>query len=590
MSENSKDNSKSLRFFDRIKESFSKKTTECETPLHDAEIPVEISTEPVPPPLGRGIINVPTNSLLHSLWKQWIEANQGECPEETAAPMKLVLEEADSLQIPMETAEIEAEKHPLMVDLLMHAKAYFQTAQPDAEGNEPDVDAFVAIHISKHHMAAWAFAFPPINNGKPLDQEHLDSALEESLICAGIDHSALDKLIENQIYFKLVPIARGIPMIPGEDGSVVEHFEQTVEKTFGSDQYGKLDYRDQRYLQVVHAGDLLCETVPPTPGMSGLNILGEEIPPKDGAPAKLHTGVNTTLNEDKTQLLAKVDGHLKYENGKFHVRPVFYVQGDVDFHVGNIDFLGDVHIKGNVREDFLIHATGTILIEGLVEGAQIEAGKNVQISNGILGDNKAFIRAGGSVKAGYIESATIYAKGDVLSDSIIASKIYSDGEIIVHSGRGTIIGGHLTAAKKIEASTVGCRAERPTYLTVGQMPCLQLEQEKIHQSLETIAKEEKDLERTIQQFTLEAQANPKKLQEISNLQGRKSVLAMQKNHLDKELKEFEAQQENAANDCKILIDTAYPITEVCIGKHKHKIMEQSSGYDIHVMADQLVLI
>lgn len=51
------------------------------------------------------------------------------------------------------------------------------------------------------------------------------------------------------------------------------------------------------------------------------------------------------------------------------MKPLFYVYGDVDFNVGNIDFLGDVHISGDVREDFVVHATGTVTVDGLVEGA-----------------------------------------------------------------------------------------------------------------------------------------------------------------------------------------------------------------------------
>ena len=71
-------------------------------------------------------------------------------------------------------------------------------------------------------------------------------------------------------------------------------------------------------------------------------------------------------------MIAARSGHLEFANNAFHVRPVLEIKGDVDYGTGNIDFNGDVHIFGDVREGFDVRATGTIIINGLVEAATVE--------------------------------------------------------------------------------------------------------------------------------------------------------------------------------------------------------------------------
>lgn len=62
-------------------------------------------------------------------------------------------------------------------------------------------------------------------------------------------------------------------------------------------------------------------------------------------------------------LIATMDGHLEYSNGAFYVRPVLEIRGDVDYSTGNIDFIGDVQIAGDVRENFSVRATGSITVD-----------------------------------------------------------------------------------------------------------------------------------------------------------------------------------------------------------------------------------
>lgn len=599
---NKTEQNKYISLFDRIKENILRKNKE-EFSSETSDDSQTVSEEADDEPQGRGVISVAEDSLLFSLWSEWkAAADRAEAEAETEEeadereefesiePFELVAEAADTQEIPMSTEEIEKEKQRATVQLMMKAEKYQQLTKPNEEGISATLDAYLVIHVAQSRMAAWAFAFPPSGEGKPLERSQIYMTLHEYSVSAGIDHSAVEYLVREQPYFKLVPIAYGEPMISGKNGSVEEKFKRKVEKTFAVNERGDVDYRVQNYIQTIHAGDVICQAIPPTMGTDGFDVLGSVIPAKHGEAARLVTGQNTALSEDKMQVTATLDGHLVYESGKFSVKPLFYVRGDVDLRVGNIDFLGDVHITGDVRDDFVVHATGTITVDGLVEGAMIEAGKDVFIAKGILGDEKAVIKAGGNVQTEYIENCMIYAGDTVRAGSIISSYVYCDNQILVNAGRGTIIGGKPVAASLIEAKIIGCRTERPTALVIGEMPYVQEQKEEIAQSLQKIAEEKEKIDRIINSFDqYMEEMDPEQVQTVMKCRLQKSVLAMQETHLQKQLAEFEDRTVELP-DCKIIANTVYPITRVKIRDYSYTIDEKTMSCRIHIGEDTIKLL
>ena len=96
--------------------------------------------------------------------------------------------------------------------------------------------------------------------------------------------------------------------------------------------------------------------------------------------------------------------------------PVFEVKGDLDLNTGNIDFIGNVMIDGNVPSGYEIKAGGDVKITGLVEGATIEAQGSIHISGGIAGQKKAVVRAGVDLQTQYVNQAIIFAGNDIQVD------------------------------------------------------------------------------------------------------------------------------------------------------------------------------
>ena len=182
----------------------------------------------------------------------------------------------------------------------------------------------------------------------------------------------------------------------------------------------------------------------------------------------LPRGKNTEISEDGTQLVASIAGSVDFTGNVFQVKPVLEVPGDVDFSTGNINFLGDVNIRGNVLSGFTVRAMGNVRVEGVVEaGSSVEAGQghvpaalggdllvqdraarlplggldeaadllppvhvvDLVVVKGILGDGTTTVQCQRSVFSKYVENATISVRETLQTDCIIGSHVYCGGEV-----------------------------------------------------------------------------------------------------------------------------------------------------------------
>ena len=188
----------------------------------------------------------------------------------------------------------------------------------------------------------------------------------------------------------------------------------------------------------------ICHLIKPTEGEPGRTVLDQEIPAKSGKNVPLPQGRNTEISEDGTQLLASIAGSVEFTGRSFQVKPVLEISGNVDFSTGDLDFLGDINICGNVLSGFTVRAMGNIHIAGVVEaGSTIEAGGDLAVVKGILGDGTTTVQVHRSIFSKYVENATISVRENLQTDCIIGSSIYCGGEVLVQSGRGVIMGGRV---------------------------------------------------------------------------------------------------------------------------------------------------
>ena len=103
----------------------------------------------------------------------------------------------------------------------------------------------------------------------------------------------------------------------------------------------------------------------------GKGVTGRKLFANDGFSVRSPIGRNTVMSEDKTQLLADVDGHVTLNGVTVNVSDTYFVTDDVDVSTGSIEFVGNVHVSGTVQEDFTVKAGGNVEIGGSVQGGSI---------------------------------------------------------------------------------------------------------------------------------------------------------------------------------------------------------------------------
>lgn len=269
----------------------------------------------------------------------------------------------------------------------------------------------------------------------PVTEEEVFQCLAKAQITFGLKKEAVKKAIAAP--GRKVLIAEGKPPVESTDGYIEYIFKEKDQESENSDQfYDKVDHFSYNKLRSVKKGEILAVKHPPQPGKAGRNIYGEEVavaPPEDPE-WKIGEGVKVVNN----QAIATRSGRPTVKDGWLTVLPVFCVEKDLDLSVGNIDFHGDVNVKGNVHDNFRIKATGTVRVGGSATQALIEADNSVEVKNNII---SCRVTAGGN--AIYYQEACFYLNRlqtilaehkkavEVLKDNaMLENKEYSDREII----------------------------------------------------------------------------------------------------------------------------------------------------------------
>ena len=452
-----------------------------------------------------------------------------------------------------------------------------------AEDDGPlSLDAMPCFFISNNKLYAWVIVLPPVNGGAELSQDMLYKAMADQRIMYGVDLRLADHLASDEAkYFNLYLIAKGKPAFDGTNGNIVDAFPRVLPRVLEVDEFDRVDYTALNLIRNVKEGEEICRLIKPTEGEPGCTVLGQEIPARSGKSVPLPKGRNTEISEDGTLLLASISGDVEFTGHSFQVKPVLDIPGNVDFSTGSINFLGDVNIRGDVLSGFTVRAMGTIQVAGVVEaGSTVEAGGDLIVVKGILGDGTTIIRSHRSIFSKYIENSTIYVRENLQTDCIINSYIYSDGEVLVRSGRGTIIGGRIWAAKKISASAVGARSECRTAVALGGLPCTNFERELVQRELKVLEMELEKLECQLDSTS--------KSSLLDKTRSKLTVAELKLKQLESELADLKIEADEK-NKGRLECGVAYPGTEISFGDETFRVRQESRQCVATLLHGEIVL-
>ncbi|MDA5107355.1 MULTISPECIES: DUF342 domain-containing protein [Brevibacillus] len=429
---------------------------------------------------------------------------------------------------------------------------------------------------------------PDEGRGGPIliTEQDVRDALRAKNVTHGILDSVISELVGNPAKFANVPVtvACGTPPVPGIDGKIEYPFLTLLhdDKRPKELDDGRVDYYSITNIPNVAKGQLLAAKTPPTPGTPGTAVTGEPIAPKAGREVMIKPGKNVVMNQERTLLYAAIDGQVSFtENDKVNVFPVFEVNGDVDFRVGNIDFVGTVVIRGNVPTGFRIKASGDIRVLGSVEGAELEAGGSIEIRSGIVAQDKGHVVAGCNVKTSYIQNANVTAGNQVLvSQSIMFSQVRAGKQIICNGAKGFIIGGVLQAGEKIAARVIGNASATPTVLEVGVKPELRQELSTITKELqnvyENLRKTDQGLGVLSQLLQVAGELPPEKRTMQIKLTNTRLVLEKEVKKLEARKKEIEQELEGDVPAAVEVYNLMYPGIKLVFGKLVRFIKQEFS--------------
>lgn len=273
----------------------------------------------------------------------------------------------------------------------------------------------------------------------------------------------------NEEAFQPIQIARGVAAKAGEDGFFEWYITEPDPNKlrFEPDENGRVDYREQNKVINVDEEQALVTIHPPTQGQPGRDVFGNTLNAEDGAVKRLAAGTGVFMEEKTQTMYAETAGHVVNSSGVISVSPVYVVPGDVDFHVGNINFRGAVMVKGDVTEGFTIRASDNILVQGMVNQANLISGSDVEIHGGLSSTGgKGIIEAKGRVLAKYMVNAIVDGQGDILVDKqIVNCELSCAGRLYIPQGK--LLGGTTTALGGIEAQEIGADLGTRTTLIVS---------------------------------------------------------------------------------------------------------------------------
>ena len=195
-----------------------------------------------------------------------------------------------------------------------------------------------------------------------------------------------------------------------------------------------------------------------------MTVTGRELPFRVIHGEGLKPGENTVLQGN--ELRATADGLLHTRGSTVSVSPTLVLEGNVDYHTGNINFGGDVLLSGRVGDGFTIECTGLLHAASTLDAHGISCAKLIA-RRGLIGHNNKVTRVAGSASIGFVQNARLDVQGQVaVKASVLNSHITSTERIRLGPG-STVIGSVLRAQTGIEAANIGARGAAASELYLG---------------------------------------------------------------------------------------------------------------------------
>ncbi len=301
------------------------------------------------------------------------------------------------------------------------------------------------------------------------------------------------------------------------------------------------------------------------------------------------------LSEKSNELLviSCKDGFPALLNKKITVNDRLVIDGDINFHTGNIDCPGDLLVNGSIMAGFKVKADN-LTVNGSIENAEVICHGDLVCSGGIVACNDFPLICDGSLWVKYIENSSLEINKDLfISGSSLHNSIKVAGSIVLCHDSAILVGGKCEAGHSLYSGVIGAKWATPTEIIIGCDPFLTQKLKNHCQNIEKIVTELDELRSRIDQINTylqheEGKTTSKeahKLQEERELLESKSSFITQKQNtalkkreqLEQQIDEFKKSNLNAS---LYIANQLFSGVNLTIKDATARIDEEASGVTI----------
>lgn len=445
------------------------------------------------------------------------------------------------------------------------------------------------VRVSYNDMEAYLM-LPEPPEGEEYTAAMLMDALEEKGVSEGIDHRKIQEMVSQKLYNTEFKIAAGVAPTDGVDGYYDYNFDTNFDSKPKVLPDGSVDYWSVHSIESVVADQVIAIYHPAVEGTDGVTVKGKVLQAKRAREQMPIKGKGFARLDDNLTYKALMDGKIEMQNGRIVILPIHELHGNAELGSGNIDFRGDVVIHGNVENGVSIKATGSITIDGVVEACVLEAGTDIILRSGMLGGNKASVKAKGNITAKFFEFTKISCEGNLQADVLMDSDVLCQGEVVMNGPRGSIIGGTIHAIRGVTVSTLGNDAEKRTDINVGAGVEVYSRVRVLEKKIETTQIELEKIEEGLAQFDLlqaergVSYANDPRRMALLRVKIRDTATCAS----DKEeLRKLRNLAEGSRGACVSVIREVYPGVIINIDEMKFTLKNMATGIEFYKQPDKI---
>ncbi|MCK4413129.1 MAG: DUF342 domain-containing protein [Candidatus Eisenbacteria sp.] len=338
--------------------------------------------------------------------------------------------------------------------------------RPDKQVESKEAAGRIVVETDRLFIHA-ALSLFPNESGERFSMEGVLALLKELGVTRGIDayeiQALVDRVAESGRPVEREIIAAGREPIPGED-AYVEFPPLQRREAQETDPEDPVELSKRRIINI-KADQVVALYHPLTDGVAGVNLRGEYLSAEPGMDAT--PGAERNLRREDDRIYSEIDGRLVIERRQIYVDEQVTIDDDLTVLYGDIDFVGNIIVWGNIESGVTIRCLKNISVGGSIYGSSIHCEGDLKVANGIVGSDETAIMVKGDLEATFVENADLRVWGDCrIRDSLVSSSVLCSGKLEM-TGCGHMVSGQVSAKEGFFATTVGIPVGTNAKISVG---------------------------------------------------------------------------------------------------------------------------